>query len=145
MVKSWASLKDKGFLREGLLTEDERLSTASHENEALLSELEALKKTLARKEVNIKKLKEFISRNVKPSDDMEEEPQLLSATVEAKLRAEMKEKDDKIESYALKLQKLEKTAQNISLMMQHNSATNDRLEEMEVAYAQLEVINRGSG
>ncbi len=145
MVKSWASLKDKGFLREGLLTEDERLSTASHENEALLSELEALKKTLARKEVNIKKLKEFISRNVKPSGDMEEEPQLLSATVEAKLRAEMKEKDDKIESYALKLQKLEKTAQNISLMMQHNSATNDRLEEMEVAYAQLEVINRGSG
>ncbi len=54
----------------------------------------------------------------------------------------MKEKDDKI---ALKLQKFEKLAQNISLMMQHNTATNDRLEEMDVAYAQLEVINRGSG
>ncbi len=81
---------------------------------------------------------EFISRNVKPSDDMEEEPQLLSATVEAKLRAEMKEKDDKIERYALKLQKLETTAQNLSLMMQRNS-------EMEGAYSQLEVINRSRG
>ena len=145
MITQKLSLKDKGFLREGLLTEDERLSTASHKNEALRSELEALKKKLTQKEVNIQKLKEFISRNVKPSDDKEEEPQLLSATVEAKLRAEMKEKDDKIESYALKLQKFEKTAQNVSLMVQHNSATKDRVEEMEGAYAQLEVINRGRG
>ncbi len=110
---------------------------ASDENEALRGELEALKKTLTRKEINIKKLKEYIIKNVKVSDD-KEDPQLLSTVVEAKLRVEMKEKDDKIESYALKVKKFEKTAQNISLMMQHNS-------EMEGAYDQLEVINRGRG
>ena len=108
---------------------------ASDENEALRSELETLKKILTR---NIKKLKDYIRSDVKASDDKEEE--LATATVEAKLRAEMKEKDDKIESYALKLQKFEKKAQNMNLMMQHNSATKDR---MKVAYAQLVLINRG--
>ena len=59
----------------GLLIENERLSKALDENQG---EIASLKKDLQRKEKNLKKLKEYVSKTVQPISD--EQPQSLPAS-----------------------------------------------------------------